>query len=244
MAFRPHGHAYANPSAPSAWGRCDRCGFIYLHRQLRFQFDYRGPRLANLRILVCEKCYDKPQAQLKPLLITQDPIPVLNARPEDYNFANSGTISEPGFTINYPTGIPVPTDSELVTEDGDNLNTQPIGNPAHLDPDAIMPLINQVVYDVALQLVSVTGDGSKYITVTTATPHGLSTNSQIAAYGLTNNDATGFYSVTVRSATVFIYQANQNIPSGGLLGPNARIVTASVGIPPQYTQIVQVGANG
>ena len=57
-----------------------------------------------------------------------------------------------------------------------------------------------------------------------------------------NNNAMGMYSITVLSATVFTYQANSAIPSGGLLGPNTRIVTASVGIPPQYTQIVQTGA--
>lgn len=244
MAYRPHGHAYANPSAPSAWGRCDRCGFIYLHRDLQFQFDYRGPRLANLRILVCEKCLDKPQPQLKPILMTQDPLPVINARPENYNYANSSNISEPGNTVNYPTGIPVPIDVELVTEDGNNITDQPIGKPADLDPNALMPLINQVVFDVVLPVLSVMGDGSTTVTVTTSSPHGLSTNGQVSVLGTLNLNATGMYSVTVVSATVFTYQANNPIPSGGLLGSNTRIVTASVGIPPQYTQIVQVGANG
>jgi hypothetical protein len=244
MAYRPHGHAYANPSAPSAWGRCDRCGFIYLHRDLQFQFDYRGPRLANLRILVCEKCLDKPQPQLKPILMTQDPLPVINARPENYNYANSSNISEPGSTINYPTGIPVLADMELVTEDGNNLTDQPIGKPANLDPNALMPLINQVQYTILLPVLSVTGNNTPIVTVSCSSPHGLSTNDQISVSGLTNNDAIGMYSVTVISATVFTYQTNNVIPSGGLLGSNARILTASVGIPPQYTQIVQVGANG
>jgi hypothetical protein len=242
MALRPHGHARVNPSAPSAWGRCDRCGFIYNHKNLRFQFDYRGPQLQNLRFLVCDTCYDKPQPQLKPLMLTEDPLPVINARPEDYNYANSGTISEPGFTVNYPTGIPVPNDLELTTEDGNLIQDQPIGKPADLDPNAVMPLINQIQYAIALPVLSVTGNNTPIVTVTCSSPHGLSTNSQIAVSGLTNNDATGFYSVTVISSTVFTYQANKAIPFGGLLGPNYRIITASVGIPPQYTQIPQVGA--
>jgi hypothetical protein len=87
MSYRPHGRAQVNPDAPRAFATCDRCKFLYNHNALRFQFDYRGPRLANLRILVCETCYDKPQPQLKPVLITQDPIPILNARPEDYVYA-------------------------------------------------------------------------------------------------------------------------------------------------------------
>ena len=103
MAYRPHGRATVNGNAPSAFARCDRCGFIYNHKSLQFQFDYRGPRLTNLRILVCQPCYDKPQPQLKPIMTTQDPLPVINARPEDYTYANT----------NY-----------RVTMDGQNLITQ------------------------------------------------------------------------------------------------------------------------
>ena len=89
MAYRPHGRAGVNGNAPSAFARCDRCGFIYNHKTLQFQFDYRGPRLTNLRILVCQPCYDTPQPQLKPIMTTQDPLPVINARPEDYTYANT-----------------------------------------------------------------------------------------------------------------------------------------------------------
>ena len=89
MAYHPHCRASVNGNAPSAFARCDRCGFIYNHKSLQFQFDYRGPRLTNLRILVCQPCYDKPQPQLKPIMTTQDPLPVINARPEDYNYANN-----------------------------------------------------------------------------------------------------------------------------------------------------------
>jgi hypothetical protein len=89
MAYRPHGRATVNGNAPSAFARCDRCGFIYNHKVLQFQFDYRGPRLTNLRILVCQPCYDTPQPQLKPIMTTQDPLPVINARPEDFAYANN-----------------------------------------------------------------------------------------------------------------------------------------------------------
>lgn len=89
MAYRFHGRAKVNPNSPEAFARCDRCGFIYNHKDLKFQFDYRGPQLQNLRILVCQPCYDKPQAQLKPIILTEDPLPIINARPEDYNYANN-----------------------------------------------------------------------------------------------------------------------------------------------------------
>lgn len=242
MAYRPHGRAQVNGSNPAAFGRCDRCGFIYNHRQLRFQFDYRGPQLQNLRFLVCQPCYDKPQPQLKPLILTADPLPIINARPEDYNYANNSVLSEPGFTLNAQTGIPVPTDDEIVTEGGTHITIQPIGKPVGLDPNAIQPLYLTKAYDVLLPVLSISGNGTNIVTVTTSSAHGLTTNDQVSVTGITNNDAMGFYSVTVVSATVFTYQAPKAVSSGGLLTSNTRIVTALVGIPPQYTQIPQVGA--
>ena len=242
MAYRPHGHAFVNPNAPSAWGRCDRCGWIFNHKALRFQFDFRGPQLQNLRFLVCDKCYDKPQAQLKPIMVSQDPVPILNARPDSYDYYNTTQISEQGTTIDPNTGIPIPNQVTIITQDGQAVTTQPIGKPANLDPNALMPLINQTQYDVLLPVMSITADGSTTVTVTTSAANNLATGSQVSVTGTTNNNAMGMYSITVVSATVFTYQTNFAIPSGGLLGSNTRIVTASVGIPPQYTQIVQTGA--
>jgi hypothetical protein len=89
MAYRFHGRATVNSESPGAFARCDRCGFWYNHKALQFQFDFRGPRLTNLKILVCSKCYDKPQPQLKPIMTTQDPLPVVNARPEDLDYVNN-----------------------------------------------------------------------------------------------------------------------------------------------------------
>jgi hypothetical protein len=78
------GKAVANPNAPSAFGTCDRCQTVYLHRDLRWQFDFRGRSLANLRILVCSRCEDTPQPQLLPRVIPPDPTPIINARPFPY----------------------------------------------------------------------------------------------------------------------------------------------------------------
>lgn len=241
MAYRPHGRAEVNPTSPAAFARCDRCGFIYNHKSLRFQFDYRGPQLQNLRFLVCAPCYDKPQPQLKPLILTADPIPIINARPEDYNYANSSNLAVTGQTIDPTTGIPVLANEDITTEDGQNITIQPIGPPAGLEQDAIMPFIGTTAYDVLLPVLSVTANGTTTITVTCSTVHNLDNNAQISVLGLTENVACGFYNVTVLSATVFTYQAPKPISSGGLLASNSRIVTASVGIPPQYTQIPQVG---
>lgn len=78
------GRAITNPDAPRAFGVCDRCGLWYNHKDLRWQFDYRGRMLQNIRILVCETCEDEAQPQLKPRILPPDPIPILNARVESF----------------------------------------------------------------------------------------------------------------------------------------------------------------
>ena len=85
MAWRPHGHARVSSRRPQAAGICDRCGRLFTHSTLRFQFDWRGERLQNLRILVCDSgCYDEPQEQLRARILSPDPLPIFNARPEPF----------------------------------------------------------------------------------------------------------------------------------------------------------------
>lgn len=87
--WRQHGKAHVDPQRPRAFGICDRCGFLYNLSKLRWQFDFAGPVLQNLRFLVCDKCYDKAQEQKKPVLLPPDPIPVANARPMNYTAAET-----------------------------------------------------------------------------------------------------------------------------------------------------------
>ena len=94
--MRPHGKVKIQRSAPRAQAICDRCGFAYNHYNLRWQYDWIGPKLLNERILVCQSCYDVPQEQLRTIVIPPDPIPVDNPRPEAFNLADS-PISYQGF---------------------------------------------------------------------------------------------------------------------------------------------------
>lgn len=243
MSYRFHGHAYVNPNNPRAFARCDRCGFIYNHKALRFQYDFRGPELQNLRFLVCETCYDIPQPQLKPIILTQDPTPIINARPEDYVYANTSYLAATEPTTTYQlTGIPVDNSIDLITEDSINIVTQPTGVPTGLNPNAVMPLINKTKFDVVLPVLSITANGTTIITVTCSSPHGLSNDSQVSVEDLTNNKASGFYSVTVTSATAFTYTVASPILAGSLIDGNTRVATANVGLPTGFTQIPQVGA--
>jgi hypothetical protein len=246
MSYRFHGRANVDPNNPRAFGRCDRCGFIYNQSSLRFQFDFRGPQLQNLRFLVCNNCYDRPQTQLKPIIVTQDPTPIINARPEDYVYANSNYLAATEPTTTYQqTGISVDNSIDLVTENEINIVTQPIGVPTGLNPNAVMPLQGTTHYDVVLPVISITANGTTVITVTCSSAHGLSNNSQVSVENLTNNKASGFYSVTVTTATAFTYTVASPIVAGSLIDGNTRVATANVGLPTGFTQIPQVGAlNG
>lgn len=102
------GRARIDSRSPSAAGQCDRCGFLYSFSHLRWQMDYSGAGIYNKRILVCEKCYDTPQQQLKVIVIPPDPLPVLNARPPDYITASTNYRYTSGQNYIDPvTGIPV-----------------------------------------------------------------------------------------------------------------------------------------
>lgn len=84
MAWRFHGRARVNPSHPVSFAVCDRCKFLYNITDLTWQLQWAGTRLQNIRLLVCSKCLDVPQPQLKARIIPPDPTPTLNARPENY----------------------------------------------------------------------------------------------------------------------------------------------------------------
>lgn len=241
--MRPHGRASVSSRNPQAFGICDRCGFLYNHNKLQWQFDYAGAGLINKRVLVCTPCLDTPQNQLRAIVLPQDPTPIQNPRVQDYQSAETDYVATNAQTVtDFWTGIPIPSTNQLLTQDGQNFNDQPTGEPTGLDPNAVMPLYDKTAYRVNVNPVSVLANGTTIITVTCSSPHGLSTNSQVAVEGLSNNQADGFYSVTVSSsATVFTYQVNSAIPSGNLLQGNSTIFTALVGLPYGYTQIPQTG---
>ena len=240
--MRPHGRASVSSSNPRAFGICDRCGFLYNHIRLQWQYDYAGAGLINKRILVCNDCNDTPQAQLRAIVLPADPVPIQNPRVQDYVAAETDNVTTSGATVYDPvTGIPIPSTTNIITQGGQNMTTQPIGEPVGLDQNAVMPLYNQSAYRVNLNPLSVIANGTTIIAVTCSTPHGMSTNDQMAVEGLSVNSANGFYSVTVTSATAFTYEVTSAIPAGSLLQTSTLMVTALVGLPYGYTQIPQTG---
>jgi len=239
---RPHGRASVSSRNPKAFAICDRCGFLYNHSQLQFQFDYAGAGLINKRILVCSPCLDKPQNQLRAIVLPSDPTPIQNSRVQDYGFASTTNIAvSAGAPTDPTTGIPIYPTVSLINQDGSTPTTQPIGAPTGLDQNAVQPQFLSTAYRVNVNPTSVLGNGTSTVTVNCSTPHGLATNAQVSVEGLSNNAANGTYSVTVTTATQFTYQTNSAIPSSNLLQGTTLIVTALVGLPYGYTQIPLTG---
>lgn len=121
MAWRFHGRAQVDANNPRAFGVCDRCGLWYNHRDLVWQYQWIGPQLQNLRILVCTAtCLDVPQEQLRTVILPADPYPILNARPEPF------AIDEIDFLTTEDGDF-------LVTQDGDFLVTDPMTSVAPIE---------------------------------------------------------------------------------------------------------------
>jgi len=84
MSYRFHGRARVDTSNPSAFGACDRCGFLHNLCDLGYQHQWAGTELINKRIRVCDRCMDEPSLFLKAITLPPDPPPVIDARPEPY----------------------------------------------------------------------------------------------------------------------------------------------------------------
>lgn len=214
------GRARTSAKKPQAHAICDRCGFRYNWVDLSWQYDWRGAVIQNLRILVCKRCLDKPQEQLRAIVVPADPTPIINARPQDFTQAENDYRAVSAPTVyDKVTGIPIPSSALRVTEDCQNRTVYPFGVPSGEIQNAIMPYnaATRSVEGAPLQLLSVIADGSATVQVTCSAPHGLQNGAQVSIQGLTNSAANGFYSVKVLGATVFTYMCYGSIPAGSLL---------------------------
>lgn len=124
------GRARTSPSGPQAHAICDRCGFRYNHVDLQWQFDWRGATLQNTRILVCDRCNDDQQQQLRAIVIPADPVPIMNPRVQNFAAAETTQRTTSGQdTVDFFTGIPIPGDDGRITQDNDTRVTQQTGEP-------------------------------------------------------------------------------------------------------------------
>lgn len=248
------GRARTNASNPEAHAICDRCSFRYNFNDLRWQMDWRGAILQNIRILVCDRCYDEPQEQLRAITLPADPVPIINARVELYREDSTDYIGVGQATIDPATGIPIPSRDRLVTQAGEPYVWQQVGANGlptpqgplapgiGLDPAAQMAFVVQAHWAVPLAILSLTANGTTIITATCSAPHGLTTGAQIAVDGVSNPAAWGFFNVVVTSPIGFTYTTQPVVKAGSMLTATTKIITTNVGVPwGQAGQIPQVG---
>lgn len=198
--MRPHGRAKVSTRNPEAFAICDDCGFLFNHSELRWQMEWGGNKLINKRQLVCRRCNDIPNTQLRAIVLPADPIPIMNPRVQNYQAAVTDYRTTSGQnTVDPTTGIPIPGTTMRITENDDYRVTQQTGEPPlgkntlpGTDPNAIT---YRVISNAA-------DNGSGLIRLTVNTTSGMITGQQVTVADVAGTtEANGNWSVTVVSLT-------------------------------------------
>ena len=102
------GRARTSSSNPQAHAICDACGFRYNRVDLRMQMEWRGASMASKNLLVCHRCYDVPQEQLRAFVVPADPMPIINPRPENFEGATQSYLTDDsGVGVTDENGAPI-----------------------------------------------------------------------------------------------------------------------------------------
>jgi hypothetical protein len=118
------GHAITSPDNPRAFAKCDGCQMLYNHHVLRWQREWSGTKIINKGFLVCPKCLDKPNPQLKARLMPPDPVPIANPRPETYRYP---------LPVDH-VGVEPPPPAAAVATEVDAARNWPAGAPLQVEP--------------------------------------------------------------------------------------------------------------
>jgi len=85
MRVRNHGkYTKMSKNNPRGIARCDYSGFMVMHSSMKDQLQYRGNGLIKTGYMVDPHFLDKPNPQDLTPLIKADPVPLSNARPDNY----------------------------------------------------------------------------------------------------------------------------------------------------------------
>ena len=235
------GRARTSATSPQAHAICDRCGFRYNFVDLSWQFEWRGSTLQNVRILVCRPCMDKPQEQLRAIVLPADPLPIVNARVQDFDGASNDFVSTTPGTTDSITGLPVPSGVILTTPQGNPLIRNSIGAPQGESILGQAPLVNSLTFETKLSPTSITSNGSKTISMTFSAPHGQVTGAQIGVLGSGSPHADGIFTITVLTATLLTYTVGVAVAAASLLNSTTIVQTANVGVPYNAAGVPQAG---
>ena len=198
--MRPHGRAKVNPRSLDPFAICDGCGALYNHSELRWQMQWSGNKLVNLKQLVCRRCNDIPQTQLRAIVLPADPMPIMNPRVQNYQAASTDYRATSGQnTVNPLTGIPIPGNTLRITENDDYRVTQQTGEP----PGGKNTLPGTDPNAVTYRVISNAADnGSGLIRLTVNTTSGMITGQQVTVADIVGTtEANGNWTITVISLT-------------------------------------------
>jgi hypothetical protein len=194
------GRARISSRNPQAAGRCDGCGFIVSHSELRPQMQWAGNKLINLKQLVCRRCNDIPQTQLRAIVLPADPMPVINPRPENYVAASTDYRATSGQdTVNPITNIPIPGNTLRITENDDYRVTQQTGAPNGSLNELPGTDPNAVTYR---NISGAVDNGAGLIRLTVDTTNGMITGQRVTVGGVDGTtEANNNWTITVISLT-------------------------------------------
>lgn len=236
--MRPHGRARVSSANPQAFAICDNCGFLFNHANLRWQMDWAGNKLINKRQLVCMRCNDQPQTQLRAIVLPADPKPIMNPRVQNYQAASTDNrqASEPAVT-DFWTGIPIPKGALRITENDDYRVTQATGEPPGGLNDKPGTDQNAVTYRIISGAVN---NGSGLVRLDVNTTNGMITNQRVIIGDvLGTTEANGNWAITVINSTQIDLQGSvftNAYVSGGYVVNNPSL-------PYGFTEIPKTGAS-
>ena len=230
------GRAKTSASSPQAHAICDRCGFRYNHVDLTWQFDWAGASLINKRLLVCRTCLDKPQEQLRAIIVPADPMPIANPRVEFFADYESNTRLTSQTPVTDPrTGIITPVGQTRITEDDSTRSTQMTGEPPNGTNTLPGTDPNAVTYRTVTNAVD---NGSGLIRLTLATTNGMITGQTVTVQDVGGvTAASGNWTITVIDATQIDLQSSAfsgTYTSGGYVVNNPSL-------PYNFTEVPKTG---
>lgn len=81
MSDRPHGkYVTIDTENPAGVAICDYSGFVFNHKDLVRQMEWRGEALVWTGFMVGKPFVDQPNPQLRPDILAPDPVPFLDPR--------------------------------------------------------------------------------------------------------------------------------------------------------------------
>lgn len=90
--------------------------------------EWRGPTLMNIEIYVCRPCYDKPQENIRAIVLPADPVPIVKAFPEYFEaYETNERVTSGQNTVDPVTGITIYGGNVRITQDGNIRSTQVTG---------------------------------------------------------------------------------------------------------------------